>query len=150
MAKPPRRSDESLVFEALASALATPPLDASHRDALRRRVLERVHADSPPGTRTVRAASGEWQNVLPLVDVKVLHRDPRTGRQTALYRLQPGAELPAHRHTEAEECYVVEGEVNVGDLYLRAGDYHHAAAGSLHPALRSGPGALLLLTQTLP
>jgi quercetin dioxygenase-like cupin family protein len=148
MAKPPR-PDDSAVFEALAAALVPAPLDASRRDALRRRVLASAREAALAGTHTVRAEAGDWRALLPRVDVKVLHRDPNSGRQTALYRLQPGAELPAHPHHDDEECYVLSGEVNVGDIYLRAGDYHHAGAGSLHPPMRSGPGALLLLTQTL-
>ena len=52
-------------------------------------------------------------------------------------------------HADDEECLVLEGEVSVGDLRLRAGDFHVAARGSQHPRLESRPGALLLLSHAL-
>jgi anti-sigma factor ChrR (cupin superfamily) len=112
-------------------------------------VLARLHADAIAGTHTVRAAESGWQPFLPLIDVKVLHRDVERGRQTALYRMQPGAAFPPHAHADDEECLVLEGEVSVGDLCLRAGDYHHAGRGSQHPRLESSMGALLLLSHSL-
>jgi anti-sigma factor ChrR (cupin superfamily) len=141
--------DERIVLEALGAAIEPAPLDAARRDAMRARVQARVRADAIAGTRTVRADDGSWRPFLPLIEVKVLHRDVERGRETALYRMQPGAAFPSHAHADDEECLVLEGEVSVGDLCLRAGDYHHAGRGSQHPRLESRPGALLLISCAL-
>jgi anti-sigma factor ChrR (cupin superfamily) len=47
----------------------------------------------------------------PGVSVKVLERvlDPRKGRETALFKLEPGAALPAEVLAERQEVFVLEG-----------------------------------------
>ena len=141
--------DERIVLDALAAAIEPAALDAARREAIRARVQARVRAAAIDGTRTVRAGEGGWKPFLPLIEVKVLYRDVERGHQTALYRMQPGAAFPPHAHADDEECLVLEGEVSVGDLCLRAGDFHIAARGSEHPRLESRPGALLLLSHAL-
>ena len=141
--------DERIVLEALAAAIAPVPLDAARREAMRTHVQERVRAAAVERTTTVRAGEGGWRPFLPLIDVKVLHRDVERDRQTALYRMQPGSAFPPHAHADDEECLVLEGEVSVGDLCLHAGDFHCARRGSQHPRLESRPGALLLISHAL-
>jgi quercetin dioxygenase-like cupin family protein len=149
MAKSDGEDGERLAFEALAAAIAPAPLDAKRREALRARVQARIRATAVAGTRTVRAGPGGWTPFLPLIEMKILHRDESQQRQTVLYRLQPGAILPKHAHAEDEECLVVEGEICVGDLSLGAGDYHIAHTGSVHPPLQSPRGAVLLIMQAV-
>jgi anti-sigma factor ChrR (cupin superfamily) len=143
------REDERIVLEALAAAIEPAPLDAARRESMRARVQARVSGATPEGKSTIRAGEGVWRPFLPLIDVKVLHRDAERGRQTALYRMQPGAAFPPHAHADDEECLVLEGEVSVGDLRLHAGDFHCARRGSQHPRLESRPGALLLISHAL-
>ena len=42
-----------------------------------------------------------------------------------------------------EECVVLEGEVWLGDVFCRAGDFHFAPAGLRHGAIRTEAGCLL-------
>ena len=64
---------------------------------------------------------------------------------TMLLRGEPGATYPAHRHTGAEECYVIRGSLVIEGRLLRAGDFHHAEGGSHHGPLRTDEGVEVLL-----
>ena len=136
--------DGDLLAE-LAGALRTDGLDASRRDAMRDRILGRLHAPAPDGTETLRGREMEWRNILPGVDMRVLRRDKENGIEMALYRMEPGSRFPPHEHAHDEECLVLAGEIHVGDHYVRAGDLHVAHAGAAHPVLGTDSGALLLI-----
>jgi anti-sigma factor ChrR (cupin superfamily) len=75
----------------------------------------------------------------------MLRVDPPTGERTALLRMEPGASFPEHDHPEVEECFLLEGEVNIDGHDYRPGDYVVAQAGTRHDTIVSVPGALLLL-----
>ena len=55
---------------------------------------------------------GGWTPIdFPGVEIKVLHTDATSGAMTVLTRLSPGAVIPRHRHTAADEtAYVIEGD----------------------------------------
>ncbi|MGQ0656533.1 MAG: cupin domain-containing protein [Chromatiales bacterium] len=138
---------DNVVFTAWAEALS--PLQP--HPSLRQRVLARARADSL--VRTVRAEDG-WVELLPGVQIKMLYRDTAGGTKSFLARLQPGTMLPAHEHGLVEECYVIEGEIIMGDIVIRAGDYHLAMKGARHEATTTSKGAVLYmraaLTQHIP
>jgi quercetin dioxygenase-like cupin family protein len=47
----------------------------------------------------------------PGVSLRVLHTDSQTGATSVLTRMAPGAVIPAHLHTQADETvYVLEGD----------------------------------------
>ena len=77
------------------------------------------------------------------IDIKVLMKDDDTGLMTALFRWQPGSELPDHEHTELEQTYVLEGSLVDEDGEVTAGNYVWRPAGSRHAA-RAPKGALVL------
>jgi quercetin dioxygenase-like cupin family protein len=119
---------------------------AAAASALRERVLARVRA--APAMVTIRAGEGRWQPFLPKVEIKVLRE--ADGYLNYLMRLEAGARVPAHDHPMDEECLVLEGEINIGDLVVRAGDYHVAPRGVHHGVLESRAGALLFLRSAIP
>ena len=94
---------------------------------------------------TIRVDDGEWMLIRPGLERKVLYRDPETGAESYLFRMEPGALIEGHHHASAEECLVLEGDLTIGDLRLNAGDYHVAARGSIHPNLRSQGGAVMFV-----
>ena len=94
----------------------------------------------------MRSGTGQWIDFLPRVQIKLLHFDGRYN--SVLLRMAPGGSLPAHSHGDDEECMVLEGEVYLGDIRVKAGDYHLALKGSHHGELRSDTGALLFLRTT--
>ena len=130
----------------LAESMHSPELTVEKQDAMHARARARIEAKSPAGTHTIRSHEGDWQTVMPLVDMKVLRKDIAMGRHTVLYRMHPGARFPTHSHTQVEECLVLEGEINLGDFYVRAGDMHIAEPGSEHREIQSKTGALLLIS----
>lgn len=77
------------------------------------------------------------------IDMKILLEDRETGLLTALFRWQPGTELPLHEHVEIEQTYVLEGSIVDDEGEVRAGDYVWRPKGNRHLA-RSPGGALVL------
>jgi anti-sigma factor ChrR (cupin superfamily) len=125
-------------------------LAGSDRDALYRRILQRIGEEAPPGTVTIRSAAMQWQTVGPGVEVKVLRMDRQRNDQTVLIRMQPGAVVVGHRHTQEEECWVIEGEVFIGSHRLGQGDMHVASPGVVHPPIHAPKGALLMIRSEMP
>ena len=75
--------------------------------------------------------------------------DETSRRMTILARLAPGVVYPPHVHAGLEECYVLEGDLWIGDVEMRAGDYQRAEPGSNHGIQSTRGGCLLLLTTSL-
>ncbi len=80
------------------------------------------------------------------VTARMLHLDPQTKRFSAMVKLEPGSHIPPHRHDGLEECLVIDGELIVGSVRMRAGDYQWADAGSEHVEQWTDVGATLLLS----
>jgi quercetin dioxygenase-like cupin family protein len=83
----------------------------------------------------------------PGVSIRVVHTDARTGGMTVLTRLEPGATIPAHLHTEADETvFVISGDfVEDGQTY-GPGAFFFGAAGTSHGPHRSLTGCVVLTT----
>jgi len=92
------------------------------------------------------AASGEWQPTsIDGIEVRRLAVDRSGASLTMLIRMAAGTCYPAHEHAGPEECYVLEGDLVVGDLTMQAGDYQRMEAGTEHPDQRTEGGCLLML-----
>ena len=59
-----------------------------------------------------------------------------------LVRFAAGASVPDHRHALDEDCLVLQGEMFLGDILLRTGDYQLAPAGGSHFGETSDVGVL--------
>ena len=142
----PQPRIDGVLAEALLEAQA-PVLPAPDRVlALRERVLGQARRSARPGMvdhLTIRGVEGIWVPLLPGVSMKLLREDDST--RSYLLRMEAGARLPAHGHDQDEECMVLEGDVWLGDIHARAGDYHLARKGLPHGTLRSDTGCLLFL-----
>jgi quercetin dioxygenase-like cupin family protein len=118
-------------------------------DHVRAAVLERIAApvfDTHPGMRFVRSGQLDWQpGSRPSISVKPLFRDAPRGYKTLLIRLEPNTGFPEHRHGGAEEIYLLEGEVTISGVVMRAGDYCRAEAGTVHDGIFSRTGCLFLV-----
>lgn len=77
------------------------------------------------------------------IDMKVLMQDKESGLLTALFRWQPGTELPLHEHVEVEQTYVLEGAIVDAEGEVSAGNYVWRPRGNRHVA-RAPQGALVL------
>lgn len=86
-----------------------------------------------------------WFSIAPGVQKRQLHVDADAGWESFFLKLEPGAQLPSHRHTATEEGLVLSGEIEIDGEILREGDLHIAFAGHDHGLLRSESGALLYI-----
>jgi hypothetical protein len=131
------------ILDVLYAAIGPVPLPPQREGELKARILSQVSATEQllANTVTVYADAGEWTQVVPGVSMKKLHKG--TVGRSFLLRLDAGAAIPRHGHEADEECIVMSGEVRMGEMTLRAGDYHLARPGSWHAEIESPTGALL-------
>jgi len=107
-----------------------------------------------PGFACVGASDEGWQSItaegsgLPAIDVKRLSVDAKRRYVTMLVRMAPGASYPSHRHAGNEECFVLAGDLKVGDRVLHTGDYQLAAEDSVHGVQSTENGCTLLIVSS--
>jgi anti-sigma factor ChrR (cupin superfamily) len=97
----------------------------------------------------VLANGGEWVELLPGIQMKVLHQDVEHSRTTFLARLAPGASYPSHRHMGLEECLVIDGDLHVDGTVLRSGDFTASYYDKVHIDTHSEEGCLLLISSPM-
>jgi quercetin dioxygenase-like cupin family protein len=102
-----------------------------------------------PGTITRRANAGEWTDAGPGLRIKTLNQITKIGRQTFMAELSPGAEYTDHDHDQDEEIYMISGDLIIGDVVLKAGDFHVAHAGKHHPTHRTVSGCVCIISQAM-
>ena len=66
--------------------------------------------------------------------------------RTTLFRMEAGASFPSHKHGDAEELFVLEGDLTVNDVKMVAGDYCRAA--SLHGVATTEHGCVVLVVSS--
>lgn len=142
-------------FEEVTSALSLGCAEAAPPARVREQLLSLIADDARSKSQTLRAAplpfltlradEGQWYEVSEGITVKELFVDPQTGMVTSLFKMQPGARVPLHRHRGIEQCYIVEGDFHADNQALGAGDFHCAPAGSVHEPVYTTNGALLLI-----
>lgn len=144
-------SAELKAFQAVVGELAHSVTPVCPAPSLKERLFARIEGqtdvtfDAGGGLTFVKSSEGTWQDLAPGISAKVLSFDPKSRRATALLRVAPGARYAPHRHTEAEEFYVLEGGCRFEGRELGPGDYHRAETGSLHLDTSSDDGCLLLV-----
>ena len=139
---PEQRSEVARIYDAgMAVALNIPPV------APPAYVRERVLAEArKPSRYTLLAADAAWfETGLPGIRGRVLAVDRQRSIVTMLFRVEPGAISPAHRHHGPEECFVISGSVMFEGRVLRAGDFSHADKDSEHGEMTTTEGAEVLV-----
>lgn len=102
-----------------------------------------------PGMYAIAGDGGAWEAIgIAGIDVKRLATDPARRSVTMLVRMGPGTAYPRHRHGGLEECFVLSGELQVGERTLRAGDYQLSQENSVHPVQSTREGCLLYITSS--
>ena len=96
--------------------------------------------------------SGGWTALdFPGVELKVLHTDASTGATVVLTRLAPGATIPRHRHTAADETvYVIEGDFIEDGESFGCGSFFAGRAGTDHGPHTSTNGCIVLTCFSAP
>jgi anti-sigma factor ChrR (cupin superfamily) len=136
----------SHVTDELAGAV--PPQAPSAK--LRERVLDKIATEvrarnsatiDKNGVRFVLSNLMPWEETgIKGIETKVLLRDAATGMVTVLVRMAPGTRGPHHRHAAVEESYVLEGDVTISGVEMKAGDYCRAEPGSVHTGISTRGG----------
>jgi anti-sigma factor ChrR (cupin superfamily) len=159
-----RREVQSLraLFENMATLAPAeaPPPELKERLLAKVRAGETTSAIQPwkkwsasaglAGLTLVRGGEGDWESSgVDGVDIRRLFVDAENDRATMLVRMAPGTAYPAHVHGGAEECYVLEGDLNVAGTVMHAGDYQRATEGSLHGIQSTENGCLLFIVSSL-
>lgn len=143
-------------FDALALEIGLSVDEAVPPPQLRESLIERVTEKASPATEAgPRADEGsmlsihgdemEWTEAGPGILIKELYVDEARGVTTSLVKMLPGTSLPVHRHTGAEQFFIIEGDCTVHGEVLRQGDYHRAAPGTIHYRTYTDQGTLFLL-----
>ena len=144
---------EVLSFAQVAGALAMSANAAEPPRRLRGQLLEAVAGLSASrdkggiqAWKVVQAAAIPWQSAKRkgIWEKSLLH-DPVRHRSTRIIKMDPRAEIPAHRHLGDEESLVLEGTGKLGGSSFGPGDYHRAPSGSFHPSYCSEKGCVFLL-----
>lgn len=109
----------------------------------------REDAVAGPGLFTRMAAEGEWEATdIAGIRAKALRVDSERRSVTMLVTMEPGSAYPRHRHAGAEECFVLQGDLQVGGRSLGPGDYQCAEAGTVHDVQSTREGCTLLLVSS--
>lgn len=140
------------IFDASAMASLGMPVEvppAGLKERVLGSILKQAAPESEPKPRFhfLRGHDSEGWRALPVKGayVKPLSLDPARGCAVVLGRLDPGTHYPAHKHTAAEDVYVISGDLTIGGTRLEAGDFHHATAGSEHGVNYSENGCMVLV-----
>jgi anti-sigma factor ChrR (cupin superfamily) len=97
----------------------------------------------------VRSTEGQWQETgISGVTAKNLFVDSEHQCVTMLVRMTPGSHYPRHRHADTEQCYVIQGDLHVGDQSYQSGDYIRAGAGSMDEDIYTATGCLLFIVSS--
>lgn len=112
------------------------------RERMLSKIMQRV---AIPTMQVTRKNEGEWRDLFPGVSIKILREDLNEGSQTTLWRLQPGASVPKHQHSQNEECLVLEGCIVHAGVEYFTGDYLLSPTGMPHDHFTAPSGALFLI-----
>ena len=88
-----------------------------------------------------------WEERQPGVRVKSLWADAETKRRAQMTRLEPGAQLPRHRHVGDELVFVIEGAISDDFGTVTAGNMGYRPDGCVHTvSCKNGATLLAILT----
>ncbi|MCC6537044.1 MAG: cupin domain-containing protein [Bryobacterales bacterium] len=96
---------------------------------------------APPAGTILRRDGRRWlRGPAPGVEVQMLLQN-----KTMMVRMAPGSRIPAHHHHTDEQCLVLEGSLQAGEVTATAGDFIHMPTGSDHADLVSASGCVFLI-----
>ena len=74
-----------------------------------------------PLSEIISVSDVEWQERQPGIRMKSLWAHPETQRRAMITRIEPGAQLPRHRHVGDELVFVLEGAIGDELIFLIEG-----------------------------
>jgi len=146
MKNPNKEAEQSLEIDLLnLLSLSVPPVTPSNDAKIRmkEKLFKMVEYSLSEGKFFVFADKGNWIKAMSGVEIKMLHETAST--KSYLMKLSANTVIPRHSHTHSEESFVLEGEVVLDGTLCKQGDYHFAAAGTIHRSISSDSGCTLLI-----
>lgn len=137
----PEQAPSASVREKLLAEIAQTPQQSSREEIH----LPFVSPEQLSEVFSLHADQGEWLEIGPGLTAKTLFVDQMRGTITSLVKMAPGGALPPHRHLGNEQFYILEGDCSVHGAQLGPGDFHRAAAGSVHESTSTVGGTTFLL-----
>jgi hypothetical protein len=83
------------------------------------------------------------------VSISPLFIDQINRKFSGLVRCDVGAIYPTHRHAEAEEIFILEGDLIINGESFGEGDYIYSAPNSLHTPIGNRDGCLFFVRTSL-
>ena len=100
-----------------------------------------------PKSRIISISDLPWEDRQPGVKGKDLWADPETKRRAVLTRIEPGAQLPRHRHVGDELVFVIEGAIADDFGTVTTGNMGYRPNGCVHTvSSKNGATVLAILT----
>lgn len=105
-----------------------------------------------PRSRIISISDLAWQEQQPGVGMKPIRmrtiwEDPATKRRALMTRLEPGAQLPQHRHVGDELIFVIEGDISDESGTVTAGNLGYRPNGCVHTvSSKNGATVIAILT----
>lgn len=92
---------------------------------------------------TSRADGAAWEEFAPGIRRRILWQE---GTEVGyLARAVEGATVPSHGHRHDEECLMLEGELFLGDILIREGDFQLAPAGRVHGLVQAASDCMVYI-----
>jgi anti-sigma factor ChrR (cupin superfamily) len=102
---------------------------------------------SVPRSQIIPVPDLPWKERQPGVRQKSLWEDPATNRRAVMSRIEPGVQLPRHRHVGDELVFVIEGAIADEAGALTAGNVGYRPNGCVHTVTsRYGATVLAIIT----
>jgi quercetin dioxygenase-like cupin family protein len=146
MKNPNKETEQNLEVDLLnLLSLSVPPVTPSDDAKIRmkEKLFNKVEDALNEGKFFVFADKGNWIKAASGVEIKMLHETPSA--KSYLVKLSANAVIPRHSHAHNEVSFVLEGEVVLDGTLCKQGDYHFAAAGTIHRSISSDSGCTLLI-----
>ncbi len=100
-----------------------------------------------PLSKIISVGDLAWEERQPGIRAKSLWTDAVTKRRAVMTRIEPGSQLPLHRHVGDELVFVIEGAISDEFGTVTAGNVGYRPNGCVH-AVSSENGATLLAILT--
>ena len=100
-----------------------------------------------PLSQLIKVHEREWQEMQPGIRMKQLWADEATKRRALITKIEPGAQLPLHRHIGDEFIYVIEGTMSDESGTVTAGNMGYRPDGCAHTvSTKTGATVLAVIT----
>jgi ChrR Cupin-like domain len=122
------------------AATAGEPLVTSEQGAT---IYLRSGGAEPTPAGTARERDAVWEDYAPGIRRRVLWQ--ADGAVAYIARAVEGAAVPSHGHHRDEESLMLDGDLFLGDMLIREGDFQLAPAGLVHDKVQAGSDCMVYI-----